>query len=486
MKIFISYPPFRDKGSPMWTQNRQFQWYHVGSFIYPLVPAMAATLLDGEGFEVVWDDGIAEGKDLDDFFSRVCAENPDIIAFETKTPIVKRLWTLAEELRAKGVTSKLVFFGDHVTAKPVESLEKSPIDYVITGGNYDISLLAVAKHLRDGGDLPAGVWYREGKQIKDTGCFKLDIDLNTLPFIDRRLTKAHLYFEKWRKRLPFMYTMVGRDCPWSKCTFCSWTTLYPHFKTRSPESLLDEIGYLMDEFGAKEIFDDTGTFPGGNWLEKFCQGMIDRGYNKKILFSCNMRFDYMLNPAVPKVMKKAGFRKVKCGLESASDETLAKIRKGYGVKEIVSGCKNAARAGIDVHLTVIVGYPWETRRDAQKTIDLARRLMIDGDAEMLQATTLVPYPGTPLYEYGLENDLFRFLHTDYERFDMTEAVFKTPDMKPEEVTKMCQDVYKSFLAPKFVLRRIMNTRSLRDIDYLFRGAKAVIGHLKDFGRSRSC
>jgi radical SAM superfamily enzyme YgiQ (UPF0313 family) len=181
-------------------------------------------------------------------------------------------------------------------------------------------------------------------------------------------------------------------------------------------------------------------------------------------------------------MKKAGFRKVKSGLESASDETLARLRKGLGVKEIVQGCKNAARAGIDVHLTVIVGYPWETREDAQRTIDMARRLMADGDAEMLQSTILVPYPGTPLYEYGLENNLFRFSPKDYDRFDMTETVFKTPDMTPEEVSEMCQGVYRSFLTPRFVLRNVMKTRSWEDIDYLFRGAKAVIGHLRDFGR----
>jgi hypothetical protein len=106
--------------------------------------------------------------------------------------------------------------------------------------------------------------------------------------------------------------------------------------------------------------------------------------------------------------------------------------------------------------------------------------MSDGDVEMLQATILVPYPGTPLYKYGVEKGLFRFDPTDYDRFDMREPVFKTTDMTAEEVKKMCQEIYKSFLAPKYVLRRLMNTRSWNDVDYLMRGAKAVFGHLKDF------
>jgi radical SAM superfamily enzyme YgiQ (UPF0313 family) len=445
---------------------------------------MAATLLHKEGFAVVWNDCIAEGKTFDQFVKELATEKPDLIALESKTPVIKKLWKLANDLKRDGLESKFVFFGDHVTAKPEESMMASPVDYVITGGNYDISLLALAKHLTDGEAMPAGIWYRNGDRISSTGEFRLDFDLNELPFIDRRITKAHLYGEKWKKRLPFMYTMVGRDCPWAKCTFCSWTNLYPSFRTRNPDSLLDEIGYLIDEFGTREIFDDTGTFPGGNWLKTFCKGMIERGYHNEILFSCNMRFDYMSDPKVPELMKKAGFRKVKCGLESANDETLIKIRKGCTVKDIESACKNAASSGIDVHLTIMVGYPWETKEDAKRTMELASKFMAEGDAEMLQSTIVIPYPGTPLYQYGIEKDLFRFDPTDYDRFDMTEPVLKTPDMTPEEAVEMCQGVYKSFLTPKFVLRRIMNTQSWEDVDYLRRGAKAVIGHLRDFGKER--
>ena len=58
-------------------------------------------------------------------------------------------------------------------------------------------------------------------------------------------------------------------------------------------------------------------------------------------------------------------------------------------------------------------------------------------------------------------------------------------MTPEEVLEMCQGVYRSFLTPRFVLKRIANAHTREDFDYLYRGAKAVIGHLKDFGRERT-
>jgi len=55
----------------------------------------------------------------------------------------------------------------------------------------------------------------------------------------------------------------------------------------------------------------------------------------------------------------------------------------------------------------MVGYSWETKVDAQRTIDLANQLVSKGHAEMLQATVVVPYPCTPLYEEAVENKWFR-------------------------------------------------------------------------------
>lgn len=480
----IAYPPLKGKGSPMLTQNRQFQWYSMGSYIYPLVPASAATLLKRDGQEVVWMDAIAERWTPSRFLDFFRRERPDLLALETKTPVVKLHWEIVRQLKAIHSSCRIVLMGDHVTALPQESLEQCPADFVLTGGDYDFSLLGLVRALEGRGELEEGLWYRDGEALRNTGPFRLDHDLDSLPVIDRELTRARLYGEKWRRRAPFFYTQAARDCPWARCTFCSWTTTFPRFRSRSPEGLLEEVGQLIERHGAREIFDDSGTFPGGRWLEEFCEGMLRRGYARKLLFSCNLRFDALRDPRLPRLMKRAGFRKVKCGLESANSQTLERIRKGIRVEDILVGCENAARAGLEVQLTVMVGYPWETRQEARRTVKLARRLMARGWAEMLQATVVIPYPGTPLYTHGVENGLFRFDPQEYDRFDMTEPVFRTPDMSPEEVMSVCQEAYRSFLTPRFVWRKLRGVRSWEDVRYVLRGARAVGGHLLDFGRSR--
>lgn len=487
MKVMLAYPHLEGKGSPMLTQNRQFQWMSIGSYIFPLITASAATLLDKSGHDVLWYDGIAEGLSYENFLKTIEHEQPDMVVMETKTPVVKLHWAIIDDIKEISPGIRVVLMGDHVTALPMESMNRSKADFILTGGDYDFSLNALADALSRNGDMPSGIYYREDGAVKNSGHFTHGGDLNSLPFIDRKLTKAHLYFEKWKKREPFRYTMAGRDCQWGKCSFCSWTTLFPSFRRRTVNNVLDEIEMLVEHHGAREIFDDTGNFPAGAWLREFCLGMIERGLHREILFSCNMRFDFLVKqPELLDLMKRAGFRKMKSGLESASQSTLNRINKNIKVENIIEGCRLATRAGLNIQLTVMVGYPWETRDDAVKTLDLARDLMARGDAEMLQSTVVVPYPGTPLFREAVDRGWIRFKPVDsWERYDMTEPVLSTPDMEPEEIMKMCSDIYKSFITPRFIMRQIMNIRNMEDINYVMRGGRAVLGHIFDFARIRS-
>lgn len=481
MKIMIAFPPLQGAGTPLLGQNRQFQWFHNPSFIYPMVPASAATLLKSRGHDVVWADFIAERKTETDFLSLLREHQPGLIALETKTPVVKQHWAWADKIRSQLPGCKVALMGDHVTALPEESMQNPAVDFVLAGGHFDFLLDRLAAALQAKQDLPAGVWFRHKGKIKTNGPAPLTEDLNGLPFIDRELTRWPLYAENFYKHPPFTYTMVGRDCPWARCRFCSWTTLFPKFSVRKPESLLDEIGQLITNYGVREIFDDTGTFPGGGWLRTFCEGMISRGYHKKILFSCNFRFDY-LRPELARLMKQAGFRLLKLGVESGNQESLDRLCKGTRVEDIESGCRIAKEAGLTVHLTIMVGHPWETRSQAENTLRLAQRLLDAGLADMLQSTIMVPYPGTPLYDEAKKQGWLRYPPGQWEKWDMTEAILATPDMSPAEVMDLCNQIYRAFMTPRFLWRQVAGIRDWEDFLFTARAGKAVLGHIQDFMR----
>jgi radical SAM superfamily enzyme YgiQ (UPF0313 family) len=509
MKIIISYPPFSGvKGIPLLSQNRQYQVFSEKTVIYPIIPATAATLLKQAGHQVIWNDCIAQNWSYAHFLDFIRIEKPDLIAFETKTPVVKQHWKIINDIKGfipKGTVPKIVLFGDHVTALPEESFQNSPVDFVLSGGDYDFLLLNLCNFLEKKGlspqlakqsetkgtvpdniELEPGIYYRDNGQIKNSGKFQLNHDLNFLPFIDRDLTKWQLYAYKNGnyKRTPGTYIMSGRDCWYREnggCTFCSWPMLYPEFRARDTENALDEIGILINRYKIREIMDDTGSFPVGNWLRDFCNGMIERGFNKKIYLDCNMRFG-ALSLEDFSLMKRANFRLLLFGLESANQNTLDRINKNLKVEKIIEDCKNASAAGLFPHITIMFGYPWETYEDALKTLNLGKWLLKKGYAYTMQATVAIPYPGTPLFEECKEKNLLNSL--DWDDYDMKQPVMQT-EIPDEKIMELVQGMYKISFQPEFLIRKLFSLRDFDDLKYSLRAAKKVAGHIFDFKKGLS-
>ena len=93
MRVAIVYPPLKsDKGVALLTQNRQFQWFSRPTYIFPVVPATAATMLKNAGHDVLFLDAIASEMSVDEFERTLIAFEPDLVVMETKTPVVKRHW----------------------------------------------------------------------------------------------------------------------------------------------------------------------------------------------------------------------------------------------------------------------------------------------------------------------------------------------------------------------------------------------------------
>ena len=177
-------------------------------------------------------------------------------------------------------------------------------------------------------------------------------------------------------------------------------------------------------------------------------------------------------------MKRAGFRLVLFGLESANQATLDRLCKGVAVEQIVSGARDAAKAGLNVHVTVMFGYPWEGAAEIANTVRLARMLLRKGYAYTLQVTMLIPYPGTPLFK-ELE-DGGHLVTKVWDDYDMRTLVMKA-GVSEEVIKAAVRQVYRTFLHPETVVRRIVSTRDpAEDLRFYWRGFLSLVGHLRDF------
>ena len=238
---------------------------------------------------------------------------------------------------------------------------------------------------------------------------------------------------------------------------------------------MNEVEQLI-EAGFKEIFDDSGTFPAGDWLRDFCEKAIHRKYADYIDFGCNMRFG-ALEPDDFKLLSKAGFRMVLWGLESVNQKTLDWLNKGYQVKSVMQDLILAKAAGLQSHITVMFGYPNESLPETRRTYDMARWLLKTGWAWSAQATIAIPYPITPLWKYCKENDLLTT--TDWNLYDMTKAVMKT-SYPEQEIFKMQRGIYNTAYHPRFLWHKLKAIRNIEDIRYYFRTSKKIYNKFGQF------
>jgi len=501
-KIAVGYPPIEtDKGVPLLSQNRQFQYFNAPTYIYPMVPAYAASLAKQRGYDVVWMDGIAAKQTYDQWIQQLQTEKPDLLMIETKSPVVKQHWQVIKDLKEKFPNMITVLVGDHATYAPKESMDNSPVDYIITGGDYDFMLSDLADSITKGVKLVGGIWGRNtdtrvvlGDLIKEDGPYwisgplKQTHNLDDLPFVDRDLTHWEYYaYENGNYRYtPATYMYSGKDCWWNRCTFCVWDhTINPigSYRRFTPERLFAEVKHVVDNYGVKEIFDDAGTLFVGPPLKKFCNLLIESGYNKKVVYGCNMRLN-ALTQEYYDLMGKANFRFILYGMESGNQETLDHLDKGLKVHQIEEGVRMAKKAGLDPHLTIMLGYPWETEEMAKNTIAVAKRCFKKGYVDTMQATIVIPYPGTPLYKECIEKDWLLVNPTDYEAFDMRGPVMKIP-FSHERLMELTQELYSSFFTPQYALRRLLEIRNFGDVKYLFYSAWKLISHLLDFDESQT-
>lgn len=509
-KIAIGYPPIEtDKGVPLLSQNRQFQYFNAKTYIYPMVPAYAASLAKERGYDVVWLDGIAEEWTYNQWVEQLEKEKPDLFMLETKSPVVKQHWVIINELKERFPNMLIAISGDHVTFAPKETMMHCNVDYILTGGDYDFLLSDLADSLTKGIVLPGGIWGRKGDarvKLSDfikheandisgdvdafwvSGPLKQTHKLDDLPFVDRDLTKWKLYAyaNGNYKYSPATYMYSGRDCWWNRCTFCVWDhTINPigSYRRFSPERLFAEVKHVVDNYGVKEIFDDAGTLFVGPPLKKFCNLLIDSGYNKKVVFGCNMRLN-ALTQEYYDLMGKANFRFILYGMESGNQKTLDKLDKGLKVHQIEEGVRMAKKGGLEPHLTIMLGYPWESYEDAKNTIAVAKRCFKNGYVDTMQATIVIPYPGTPLYKECVEKDWLAVDPMDYESFDMRGSVMKIPFSK-EQLYELTQELYSSFFTPQYIVRKVLSIRNLDDIKFLIYSAWKLVGHLLDFDKDQT-
>jgi len=477
MKISISYPPIVNEfgQKAMVSQNRNVQYFKKPTYLLPVVQAQAASKLSKEGYHVIWDDGNADLKSFNKWYEDITKLKPDIIFMEGTTPVMKFLWNLSNKLKHDLNETILIIGGYHAMRQPQESLLNSSFDIVLKSTNIDFVLLELCNELNKNNKIlenlsTKGIAYKEissKDRIIDNGAFKMIENLDASEIVNRDLVKwANYAYENGNfLQTPGTYaSSVIRDCMFGKCTFCRYNGPDLSFSKMSISKSVDEYEDLILNKGVKEIFDDSGVWYRGKDAIDFAKEIIKRGLHKKgCYFGFNTRFEYLDEETI-KWLAKANFRFVLIGLESGSDYTLNKLNKGYSMQEIKKNLELMTKYGLHPHLTIMVGYYWETKKMLKETVDVVKELMFKGLARTLQVTICTPVDYTPYHIECINNKVL--LVDDYNEFDMSKVIVKTP-IDHKYYYDAIKEIYSIAFHPKFILRQLLFLLKFKKRDWQF-------------------
>ncbi len=481
MKIYMLNPPYFSHF------GREMRWQDTGrggTLYYPIWISYATGLLETKGHDVrlvdapAWDWGIEKViEDLRKF-------SPDMVVVGTSFTSVNNDLDVSKKIKNEFDADVPVVMAGPPTSQFPEKMLDGGVD-IVARYEYDFTLAELAERMEKKGRIDdiSGISFKQnGKVIHNPNRpWSTSGELDGLPFVSE-VYKRHLnirdYFLNY-SLYPMVQIFTGRGCPY-KCTFCSWpqSLMGRTYRVRSVENLLDELEWIEGNLPeVKEVFleDDTFTISKNRVME-FCKGYVERGLD--VSWSCNARAD-TLDPETMKEMRRTNCRFLITGFESADDEILKNIKKGFTVELAREFAKNVKGAGLLLHADFIIGLPGETKATIEKT----RRFIKEIKPEQIQVSVSSPFPGTELYEWCRENG---YLLTDDPNEYLDEqghqkAIISYPGLANEEMVKEVDKILKGYyMSLRYVplaLRQVLRRHSLDEMRRLWYSTRMFLGYI---------
>jgi len=415
LKVLLINPPY-------WGGDK----VPLGHYRTPAVPlglCYIASTLESKGITTKIIDMDLGNIDLAELRQITLDLDPDIIGITSLTCNRNNAINVARAVKSSKQDAIVIYGGVHATFMHREILETVPeIDIVVLyEGEY--TMCDIIDSIEEGRTLGCveGITYRdEGKIITNSLRQRIE-NLDALPLPALHLLEPSIenYIGKGKRRgLPMITT---RGCPF-ECIFCSTTALHGRkYRTRSVTNVVDEIEYLQKRYNLNVIsfVDDNFTMQNDRIFD-LCNEIKQR--NLIIEWGCSTRVD-LLSEDLLKAMKSAGCGNIFFGIESASQEVLDTIKKGFNIDRAKKIVRLAESIGIKTHCSFIIGLPNETVESLNKMVDFVQD--VKPSARVLP-NVLEILPGTELW--GFRDKYFE----------------KTTEIPDADVTRVQLELYFRF------------------------------------------
>lgn len=448
---------------------------------FPFFLAYTAAVLEGNGHEVIVDDGVATNETEVQLLSKIKAEKPDVLLFETSTPTIDYDLNLVKKIKKSVPDAVVCLSGTHATVFAKQILKENPsVDYIFLG-EYEINFADFIEALSRKKDLAGvkGIAFRKNREVV-VNKQKPISNLNVLPFPARHLFPSNenpdptVYWDGFCQYKPSVQMQASRGCPF-QCNFCLWNqVVYQNGKYRffSAKRVVDEMEEVVKKHGAKEIYFDDDTFTAKKRQVLDICGEINRR-NLKIFWSV-MGDAMITDEEMIRSMAEAGCIGIKFGVESGNREILKGIGKPIDLEKVRKFVGWCSKYKIKNHATFTFGLLGETKETMKETLEFAKSL----DVDSVQFSLTTPFPGTRYFQQLKEEKRLAF--QKWEDFDGAfSSVVKYPNFSQKEIVDFCRRASGSWLSNKFTKA----TWLLRQLYYLKRtikgqGLKVIFSRFK--------
>ena len=266
--------------------------------------------------------------------------------------------------------------------------------------------------------------------------FEHNYNLDDLPYPEWNAViqsnKTSLLFGT-EKSLPILAT---RGCPYSCFKYC----VYPlqqgrKPRHREPKSIVDELEYWNKKFDVKMfIFRDPVFSINKKHTIEFCEELISRKLNLKFVIETHLR---ILDSDLIKILKQAGLKAVKVGVESYDAEVLkASGRFSVTKDQQLEKIRELEKNNIQVSAMYILGFPTDNDETINKTINYSKKL----NTTYAQFSVWTPYPGTPVFDEFKE----KIIAKRYDEFDQYHLVFNHKIFSQQNIRNYLSKAYSLY------------------------------------------
>lgn len=418
-----------------------------------------SSYLKHHGLKVKIIDGLRDNLSNKSIVYKILEERPDVVGITCLTAFYREVVELSLLIKQQSIP--VVIGGVHPTFLPYQTLVDSKADYVICGEG-EIAFLKLMQNNFSNKSIK-GIYCINDLNSDDDFIEKGEIikNLDEIPFPDWEQMDPNTYpiapHGAIVKNFPIGVITTTRGCPYA-CTFCASPRFYGRrIRFRTPENVLKEIKYLLDNYGVKEIhFEDDNLTLKREHVEKICNLIINN--NIKVSWACpnGIRADKVDNDLI-ELMKKSGCYYFAFGVESANPTILKNIKKDETIELINDSIGIADKAGISCQGFFIFGLPGETKETIEETILFAKKSKLS----RAQFLILDVLPGSEMWD-RLKGEF----KPNWSKKSYKEPEWLPEGLSKEELMKAQEKAFRQFYLRPWIFLRLIMTIRLKQFKFL--------------------